>query len=83
MKSLRNVALQAIRATRWIPASGENRITGMVLKRVANASAINCDLSPSSATKITPKLTKNAVNICSAQFNPAEAVVEGHSGKRK
>ncbi|HLH48735.1 MAG TPA: class I tRNA ligase family protein, partial [Roseiarcus sp.] len=28
--SLREIALQAIRDTRWVPASGENRITGMV-----------------------------------------------------
>ncbi len=29
-KSLREVSLQAIRETEWVPASGENRITGMI-----------------------------------------------------
>ncbi len=31
--TLRGVALQAIAETRWVPASGENRITGMIANR--------------------------------------------------
>ena len=31
--TLRELALEAIRQTRWVPASGENRITGMVASR--------------------------------------------------
>ncbi len=29
-KTLRDISLQAIRQTEWVPASGENRITGMI-----------------------------------------------------
>jgi isoleucyl-tRNA synthetase len=32
-RTLREVALQAIRDTRWVPASGENRINGMIENR--------------------------------------------------
>ena len=31
--TLRNIALDAIAKTRWVPASGENRITGMIANR--------------------------------------------------
>ena len=31
--SLRDLALDAIKATRWVPAAGENRITGMIANR--------------------------------------------------
>ncbi len=31
--TLRELALEAIRATQWVPASGENRITGMIANR--------------------------------------------------
>jgi isoleucyl-tRNA synthetase len=31
--SLRDLALEAIKATRWVPAAGENRITGMIASR--------------------------------------------------
>ncbi|MBV8566508.1 MAG: isoleucine--tRNA ligase, partial [Methylobacteriaceae bacterium] len=32
-ETLRQLALDAIRATRWVPAAGENRITGMIANR--------------------------------------------------
>ncbi len=32
-RTLRDVALDAIRATEWVPAAGENRITGMIANR--------------------------------------------------
>jgi len=31
--TLRDLALEAIKATRWVPAAGENRITGMIANR--------------------------------------------------
>ena len=32
-RTLRDIALQAIKDTQWVPASGENRITGMIANR--------------------------------------------------
>jgi isoleucyl-tRNA synthetase len=32
-ETLRNIALREIRTTRWVPAAGENRITGMIESR--------------------------------------------------
>jgi hypothetical protein len=47
---------------RWTTAVAAAIAPSTVQKRyrVANVIAINCDLSPSSATKITPKLSRKA-----------------------
>ena len=53
--------------------------TGQGLNRVANVMAMSCDLSPSSATKITPKLTASAAtNPCIGTL-PAPGAGTGRS----
>jgi hypothetical protein len=44
--------------------------TGRARNRVANAIAISCDLSPSSATKMTAKLRANAPGKPSVVTSP-------------
>ncbi|GAB2956876.1 hypothetical protein GCM10027280_52010 [Micromonospora polyrhachis] len=46
--------------------------TGTGLNRVAKVNAINCDLSPNSATKMTPKLTARATKNPSMKPFPVE-----------